>query len=106
VEAAGAVSKRRLGGRATRRRAAAAGQQGRPRAWPAGAFSGAEAAGNDPPSLAHGRPALGGWRFNRMSAANFPSCPNLSENRRKPSVTSAHDRLLSAHRPRRRGAGQ
>ena len=41
-----------------------------------------------------------------MSAANFPSCPNLSENRRKPSVTSAHDRLLSAHRPRRRGAGQ
>ena len=62
--------------------------------------------GHGPPTLAHGRPALGGWRFNRMSAANFPSCPNPSENRRKPSVTSAHDRLLSAHRPRRRGAGQ
>ena len=35
-----------------------------------------------------------------------PRARNLSENRHKPSVTSAHDRLLSAHRPRRRGAGQ
>ena len=55
----------------------AAGKPGRPALKPAGAFLRAEVLrGHGPPTLAHGRPALGGWRFNRMSAANFPSCPN------------------------------